>query len=243
MKKSFRQILLLLVVLLLLLSFTGCAGLDQMRQQQAFICEDGSILWNGCTYMPLPESAYFMPTTSYASTIYTTEPDVPVLLSGILFKETLYASTDGRFLINVKVSNITHYCREDLYEEITARILAPFTPEIVCYSYNTYNTKRYYILTEEQTTAITQVVETTEPLPSIEGWYLDYDMVFRLYESSRDMLFQRAYLDIGAIGNSYYLTLYTYEEALNNAVPQGCYAVPEDFNPIFDEIISSIRNA
>ena len=242
MKKVLKQISAFLLTLLLLLSFAGCARLDQMRQQQVFASDDGGILWNGYTYLPLPESEYFMPEMDYNTSLYLTASDVPVLLSEIFATEVLYASPDGRFLNSIWNGGGTFYCREDQYAQIADRILAPFTSDLICYSYEVFDEEayeyvvNYYTLTEEQIAVITQVIETIEPMPSTEGWYLDYDRMVQLEKCSQDMLFRANCLVIAVSGDTYYVTYYSGEEALTCAVPKA-------YNDTFDQIVHAYWNS
>lgn len=240
MKKVLKQISAFLLTLLLLLSFAGCARLDQMRQQQVFANADGSIQWNNCIYKRLPDCEYLAPDVNYISPIYLTEPDVPVLLSQMIYIDHLFAGKDDRFLTGYWYES-TNYCREDVYDDICARILAPFTPDIVCYSYPVYDEEtyemenRYCILTPEQVAAINQVMETTQPVIQNEGWNYTCEWAVTLLECSQDMLFRREYLDIAINGSTYQLVLSADGETLVYSVPQSC-------NNTFDEIVRAYRN-
>lgn len=82
MKKYVKIIALVLSVFTFCTILCSCDALDEMRDKQAFWQKDGSILYNGNTYVKLPVykelnyKAY-----DHESYIHITEKDVPVLLS------------------------------------------------------------------------------------------------------------------------------------------------------------------
>ena len=80
----------------LLCGLCGCTAIDKMRESQAFLQADGTILWQGNTYIPVPGGA--SPQIGSESMIYVTAPDVPVLLSVIMAEKMCMASQDGRLL-------------------------------------------------------------------------------------------------------------------------------------------------
>ncbi len=82
MKKYIKIIALILSVFTLCTILCSCDAIDEMRDKQAFWQKDGSILYNGNTYVKLPlytevNSKDF----GYDSYIHVTEKNVPVLLS------------------------------------------------------------------------------------------------------------------------------------------------------------------
>lgn len=241
MKKNVKRIFVLLLVVLQLALLCGCDALDQMRENQAFLQKNGDVLWNGNIYKPLPPCEYLQPGWDSLTTIFVTEPDVPVLLSGMNSALTLYAGGDNTLLQNYH-SKDASYCIESEYEAMCARINAPFQPDIICYSYSYYDPEteqyegRYYDLTQEQVDAIKLVVETTEPVTLQDGMYLDYQWSLYLEECSTDRLFRRHTMDICYSGSTYYLELYTDSESVLFAVPEGC-------NDTFDQIVQEFLNA
>lgn len=243
MKKNYKRIFALLLVLTQLVLLCGCDALDEMRQNQAFLNEDGDILWNGSTYKKLPACAYLAPLCDYDTIVNVTEEDVPVLLSSMFSQFYYYPSEDGRFL-SARSHNTdeVYYCESSVYDAICARIQAPFEPDIVCYSYDVYQEDsyeyetKYYTLTQEQVDAIKLVVQNTTPTTMQDGMYLDSQWSIALEECSQDMVFRRSNMEISYAGSTYYLHLNTDDEQLLFTVPEGC-------NAIFGEIVKEYLDA
>lgn len=237
MKKMLKRSLALVLVLVQLVLLCGCDALDEMRENQVFFDENGDILWNGTTYKALPYSDLLNPELDYMEQVYVTEADVPVLLSSMLAQYYLFASTDGEFLVS-NLAEPVYYCKASQHEALSARLLAPFEPDIVCYSYDVYDEEtweydtQYYTLTQEQVEVIELVIEQVEPTVMGEGWSLDYDYDIWLEECSEDMLLRRNSMDIAVSGSTYYLFLYTDAQTLVFTVPDGCKAA-------FDGIVSA----
>ncbi len=82
MKKYAKLISLVLVIITFCTILCSCDALDEMRASQGFWWKDGTIHYDGNTYVKLPvytelnSSAY-----GYDSSIFITEKNVPVLLS------------------------------------------------------------------------------------------------------------------------------------------------------------------
>lgn len=236
-----KRALTLLLALSTLFLLCGCAALEQMRQEQAFIDQEtGYITWNGATYQALSHNEYFTIESESNRYVYATEPDVPVLLSQGFAERTLIRSDDDQILWDYR--NSVYYCESSAYEEMNARIKAPFQPEIVCYSYSVYNEETYdydtlyYTLTQEQVEAIELVVQNTEPTVLGDGMFLEEEYCISLQECSEDMLFRRGCADISVNGSTYYLHLYTNDGTVLFIVPEGCKAV-------FDEIVKAYITA
>lgn len=233
--KKVKRISALLLAALLIFVLCGCDALDEMRHNQAFFDTDGNILWNGSVYRKLPACDYFVPQTNYETTVSVTEDDVPVLLSDMLSLSSYYPSDDGMFLR--ECDSEVYYCEESVFEKIQNQILAPFVPDILCYSYDVFDEDfydfetKYYTLTQEQAAAVAYVVENTEPTTMQEGMYLDNDWLVYLYACSQDMLFQNNTMDISVCGSTYYVHQYTDNGTL-------LFTVPEDYNAVFAEIVA-----
>lgn len=243
MKKNFKSMLVLLLVLVQLFVLSGCSALDALRNNQAFYNQDGDILWNGSTYKQLPTCPDLYPEISYETTIYVTEPDVPVLLSAMFHLSRYTPSEDCRILMADDYDVNLYYCEASIYEDLCARIRDPFVPELVCYSYDVFDDDpytpsdtAYYTLTPEQVEVITTVVENTEPTVMRDGMTVDHLWSVYLEECSKDMLFRRNSMDIFYTGNTYYLLLYTDQEELLFTVPAGC-------NDQFDLITAAQRQS
>lgn len=235
MKKQFKYVLVLLLVVAQLFLLCGCIPLDEMRENQAFFDENGDILWNGSTYKLLPSSELLLPEIDYETSVWVTQPDVPVLLSAVMADVWLSANKDGSILESMY--EYQYYCREELYDSLCAR-MENFTPDLVCYSYDVFDEEnyefdtQYYVLSQEQCEVIELVTQTVEPTAMDNSWYLDYEWSVYLEECSEDMLLRRNSLDIAVNGDTYYLLLYTDTQTLAFTVPDGCKAA-------FDEIVST----
>ena len=238
MKKTAKRILVLLLAFSMFFVLCGCDALDEMRDMQAFLNEDGTITWQGNIYKKLPNSEYLNPEREYV--LCVTEQDVPVLLSEVFQKMSLSATKDKKVLVNLYGEDWS-YCIESEYEEMCAKIKAPFAPEIVCYNYSYFNEEtgmfegKYYTLTQEQVDAIKLVIETVAPTELSDGMYMDTMYTIFLEECSADMVFRRDVMDISlsASGKTYYISLYTDTEDILFTVPEGC-------NAIFDDIFKAV---
>ncbi len=234
--KQIKRIAALTLILVQLFLLCGCNALDQMRETQAFY-DVGKINRNGVIYQLLPSCEELNPPADLTSIVYVTPPDVPVLLSRLLANEQLWLSTDGNFLISLYDDNI--YCRQEMHQQMSQRIREGFTPEVVCYSYETYDeetddvSEDTYILTDEQVEVIELIISTVEPQTMGEGWWLDYDWSVALEECSADMLFRRSDLEIAVSGRTFYLLLYTDTETLAFTVPTGCNAQLEEITKAY----------
>lgn len=244
MKKNLKRFSVLLLTLSLLFALCGCDALDEMRQRQAFVNEDGTITWQGNIYKELPYSEFLNPDTSYENRVYATKPDVPVLLADMNHERSFEATEDKKVLSGYYGGEEYCYCLESIYDELCARINAPFEPEVVCYDYSVYNEEtnemdmKYYTLTQEQVDAIRLIVETEEPTVLADGMYMDTMNHIWLDECSADRLFSRRTMQISlsASGNTYYLTLYTDDGEVLFTVPSGC-------NDIFGDIYKAYNEA
>lgn len=231
--KKLKKVLLVLLAAVLILSLCGCDALDQMRENQVFLDEDGNISYNGVTYKKLPQCDLLYPETTNSIYLYVTEPDVPVLLSAAFVQEYLNVSSDGNFLFNYD----SNYCASDMYEEICKRIEEPFTPEVMCYEYDYYDVEiddfrwETYTLTKEQMDAVSLVLQSVEPV-DMSQWSLNYDWSVSLQECSSDLLFRRGYLEIVSSENDFFLVRYSDQGTQVYPVPDGCW-------DIFNQIVSA----
>lgn len=243
MKKNLKRLFVLFLVLLQLFVLCGCSALDEMREMQAFLNEDGTITWQGNIYKKIPYNEYLDTSSASESPVFVTKSDVPVLLSTTFSVGSFYASEDKTFLTDFYAEE-GNYCLASKYEEICARIKAAFVPEIVCYQYSFYNEEtgmfesKYYTLTQEQTNAIKLVMETVEPTVFSDGMHLDTMFTVFLEECSADMLFRRNTVDLSLSenGKTYYISLYTDTGELLFTVPEGCNAA---FDGIFKAVVDN----
>ena len=229
MKKFLKGFCTIFLIGAMIFAFTGCNALDDMRAHQIFPNEDGSFVINGIRYVPLDANEYFAPGETVMEDYYLTEPDVPVLLSQQYALGRMDLTEDGRFCRDWYRG--IWFCAEDIYEEMQARNLEPFVPEILFYNFYNMNkngewVEIIYTLSEEETTAIAEVMKG-EPLQLGNGIYISYDWEYSLIEASEDLLFRHSGPCIGKAGDTYYLSTYKETGATT-------YQVPEEFNALFD---------
>ena len=245
--KKCKRLLALMMAVLLCFSLCGCDALDEMRAQQAFWQLDGSILLGETVYRPLTPCEEFSPNMSDGDYICVTDPDVPVLLSGII-GENFDISADGVFLENWSYGedgrSAYYYCRDDKHEEIEQRIQTGFKAEVLCYEYEQYDIKEgyqglaRYTLTEEQAQAVKTVYSSAIPAPVEDGFFFDSDVSLPLYAASADHLFMRdAQLTVELAGKSYYLSVEQTDGTLL------LYTVPVDMHATFGGILETYHKA
>lgn len=230
MKGIYKRLLALILILVQLPLLFGCAALDKMRASQAFINEDTHYIhWDGKVYRPLSYGKYLTVDAQEQTIVYATAPDVPVLLSNMLYDKILQPTDNKQILWDIRGD--VYYCEENSYDAIWERIKAPFVPDTVCYSYETYDQETheygtaYYHLTDEQIQAIELVASQTEPTVLTQGMYMRYDWTVTLEECSEDMLFRKASCRISQSENTYYLRVITDSGEVLFTVPSGCNAI------------------
>lgn len=230
-----KRILCLLLVLTMVFALSGCAYLDDLRAQQAFLI-DGDVHWNGQVYKRLPENNSFSPAWGFGG-LNVTKPDVPVLLSDTFREFRASVSSDGLFLSGNEV--YAYYCREDVYDVWAARMEEPFVPQVVGYYYYYWDESlqeggdRFYVFTEEQVEVMDVVLDAVEPMVIGEGWSLDYGYRFSLEFATEDLMFRRsAQIDLAQAGAQYYLIDYRYGK-------ENIYQVPAEYNAIFAAIFEN----
>lgn len=233
--KKFIRFVSLLVLLCVCLS--GCSYLDELRTNRATIVEDDIIrLYDGTEYKLLPEIEYFSPFNSSlgsTTTIYVVDEDVPLLLSE-LYGYWGYKSHNGQFIERDFGSFTQCYCRTDIYDSIIARSSSGFIPEVYAYSYYDHKTNsgQFYTLTAQQAEALEAVLATQEPYQLPSNAKLDYLYSVRLYQSSRDFLFQKYAVLIFYNEGKYYL----------RDTDSLIYDVPQELNLVFDAIMEKELN-
>lgn len=247
MKKMKKLLSLCCIVCLLLPLLCGCNALDDARKMQAFYDEEENILWNGAVYKKLPQGEYFSPDIDYgySKTIYVTKPDVPVLLQEMFCEASLNADKDGVILEKdysyaSGYYDTVYYCREDRYEDVSARLQAPFKADMVCYTYHVYDmesgefVEKIYRLTNDQWGVLRKILENGEPMEVSAGWELSFDEIVSLEECSEDMLFRRSFLDLMNCGGTYYLE---FDDGRTTKI----YQVPFEATAYMEKIMAAQR--
>ena len=239
MKKA-KRIVALTLALLLCLPLCSCKELDDMRTHQAFLQEDGTILWNEAVYVPLSEEDLRMCEEyglfdDYGSRTYAylTDTDTPVLLSE-RFGNRMYVYDDNTILCGYSGDGTISFCREDCYERVKAKIDEIVKRnEVVGYSItfrSPYTGQENVIpLTEEQQSVLQTVMSTVVP----DYWVkpeIRFDAVTLVgHNYLGEPLSDVAMLERTGDGR-YNLILYTEE-------PMRQYAVPEEYYPLCDEMM------
>ncbi len=232
MKKSKRVVALLLAVVLCL-SLTGCNYLDELRANQGFWQEDGTIQLGQYTYKMLnvANSDDFYPDLggSIRADIYITTQDVPVLLAS-QFGDWFTLSEDGVFL---NANGGGYYCRADKFDSIEKRLNEGFTHEVYSYAYVWWDDKgeayvdKTYIFSQSQAEALEQALATGKVLDLPDGAYLDEDHRLEIRSCSKDLLFRRWSCDVMVSGDTYYVAPADGETVIK---------VPDNLKSAFEEI-------
>ena len=239
MKNTWKRLLAAALCLFLLIPLAGCDALDEMRKDQAFIQDDGTILWNGNVYKLLPENKYFQPMITGERSLSLTEKDVPVLLSGT-FALTYMGIDEAETLIHV-YGEQPYYCRADQYDALSARLSEPFAVEELCFQYGYYDYEEdkyiegFHTLTSAQAQAVEEVLAKVTPWKlgesgaHISGWTM------MIQESSKDHLMRRNRAQLVVEGLSAYLTVEMGTETY-------VYTIPDNLRPIFIEMSNLYDN-
>lgn len=243
MKKVKRFVALFTALVLVCLSATGCNAIDEMRENQAFYTETGTVMLRGNEYLPLPENEYFSPFDSEDSLIQITEADLPVLLS-VFAGESATLYNDG--IILTTDYGDTHYCRADKHDQYSTLLSEPFVPTSYCYTYSVLDTDTFdyieynYKLTDEQVKAVDEILATVTPTwrDRIGDLYADYSE--DLYACDDTMLMRKESIRIEKFGSYYCLAGMMYDDT---GILEYEYAVPNEYNAIFDNIIKASVDA
>ena len=238
MKKILKRVGVLLLLATMVFSLCGCRELDEMRERQLFLEEDGSFFKDGIRYVPLDANDYFCPNFGSDNICYLTKPDVPVLLSQQFNIGYLEFSEDGSFCEDLQEAQ--WYCREDLFEEVQAKNREPFVPDILFYNYFTYDENGewkdlVYTLSQDEADAIAKVLKG-EPLQLGDGIYITYDWELTLTEATEDLLFSYSGPTLGKAGNTLYITIYSGKGT-------HTYQVPQEYNSILETMAKRYLDA
>lgn len=226
MKKFIRTAILVFALTVLCFSLSGCHALDTARNAQAFLNDDGTILYDGKIYKPLPAGSEYAELTyslisSYIenNTVYITEKDVPVLLSGIVGTSAHIDKDKKIICANYVIDNSSdsrNYCREDIYDNFVEEIKNPnytkYSMQLDTFLLRILYTdidipesidlKDYEIAAINEIIALGDTVKDPYSVDTHEGTYAD------IYRSTEDGLISENYCTISRNDDLYYITVY-----------------------------------
>lgn len=233
MKNVLKKGFLILICAVLLCSLAGCAELDEMRSKHALLQDNGDIIWQDAVYKELPNSQYLNPDEDlWKAAVCLTEDDVPVLLSEFNVLAHLFSCENGTFLRAGSGLRPTYYCREDLYDQVTEELNAPFTADVMFFNYYTYDidtSKQHrYVLTDEQFAMVEHIVTNTQPIAEYNADYRSENS-FILKKGSKSLLRQYSFATVYKTGNDYFLLVQE-----NGA--RCLFQVPEEYEVPFSNL-------
>ena len=234
--KLFRRLFLVLLSLLVCLSLCGCRQLDEMKAKHAVWRKDGTILWNGTVYRPLPRRNFDLNGNRFTESINVTESDVPVLLSED-YGERFYGTEDGVFLYGYKsdeeyTNHTREYCRADKYKEVRAEFDQMERLEGLCYDYydQADHTHKTYYLTVEQQQSLYNIMEygySSQILSSDNVYSVD------LYWHDPYDLYRQSAFTLMSTGYAFYIM----EGPPYSESWEWGWLVSDDYKTIIDNII------
>lgn len=173
MKKAFKRFSLLVLVFSMLFSLCSCFNLEALRERHAIMQDTDTVILSGKTYKRLPECDNFSPPDQEYTSLYITNPDVPLLLassesnpaysnkSGEIITVQPYGYSDHIYYETVNYLDALAdskgsllFCREDVYDEMLGRINDKDKDYFYCARFYTDDCTMYYYLSEEQADAI-----------------------------------------------------------------------------------------
>lgn len=233
MKKVLKIVCVCLVLTVVCLTFSGCSALDEIRETRITLTEKGTILYDGHEYTLLPECEYLNPHYDYsADLLYLADEEVPLLLTSIFCTEHSI-SADKKFIsAGLDGDTPQYYCRDDIYNDMIARITEGFKPDGYCYDYYDFDSENVviYKLKANETEAIRQVLKDVTPmvLPDIAN--VNSEISVRIDACSDDLYFRNYAYDIYLLEDKYYILAESGEQYM-------LYTVPEELSDIFKEIL------
>lgn len=253
--KKWKRLLVLLMTVALCLSLCGCRELDDMKARHATWMEDGNILWNGHTYIPLyntfdEENYAFVEELNFndSEVIHITKPDVPVLLSETMGTNG-YTGAGGLLVeVNRYVPSIhadmeytnTVYCRADMYSWTMDALQNGYEIQEYGYYYYDYDTgeEKRGTLNAAQQQAIETVLNTVDPITSEGGeYYAYYDCSLSITAYSTAHLFSQ---EIGELvyDNGVYSIMCSYYDDDYNRTDKW-YDIPKKYNALFNKLFEN----
>ena len=234
--KNRKRVLAMVLTLLFCLSLCSCSKLDEMQEMHAVWRKDGTILWNGAVYRPLPRRYFDLNGNRFTKSIYVTDADVPVLLSAS-YGEHFYGSADGVFIYGYKASEeyssyTREYCRADKYEEVKATLDGMEWLDGLCYDYydQAENTHKTYYLTVEQQQALYKIMEYGY---STSVWSSDNVYNVDLYYHDPYDIYRQSAWTLVSTGDAFYIM----EGPPYSESWEWGWMVPDDYRIIVENII------
>ena len=227
-----KRILAFSLVLVMIFLLCGCDALDELRSQRAkYVWKD--IVFQDVTYKKLPICPALNPELDNKRPVYVVDPEVPLLLITTEADATFYRSVDGNFLL--QRSSEAVYVREDMYEQLNAKILKGWEYTKTYYEYMKYDENwdyemKIYTLTQEQVEALEFLTQNVEPTTMEDGMYMQRDWTITLQESSEDGYFVRSGGKIVGVGRNYYLVIQ------DGKLRDQYFKVPDGLVSTFDDI-------
>jgi len=233
MKKVLKSISICLILMVICLAFSGCSMLDEIRETRINLTENGNLVYNGHEYILLPECEYINPIFDYNSPLlYLADDEVPLLLTSIFCTEHAISADEKFISAGLDGDSPQYYCRDDIYNDIIAKINEGFKPDGYCYEYYDFKNGKdmIYQLTKEETEAIGKVLKEVTPtiLPDIAN--VNYEISVTLDACSDDLYFRNYAYDIYLLEGKYYLAAESGEQYM-------IYTVPEELNGVFKGIL------
>lgn len=239
--KFWKRILTVCLAVMMLTSLCGCKILDEMRDEQAFLQEDGSIIWKGTTYLQLTSAMteYLYPKLS-EETLYVTTPDVPVLASPLELEFHGQPSKDGMLLqVYTNAGELTYYCRKGDYDTLMKRLSGEFPADVVCFFYTALEfgeyVERHYTLTPEQNSALKDTFENTEPKAASKVGTIQDGTSIYLYQCSADLLLRRSNALVTKTADQYVLQIPVENDVLLYLIPQTHHKAMESLFKAYED--------
>lgn len=205
MKKIIKILTAVALIGILCMLFTGCDMLDDMKANHAVMSEDmQKISFRNETYLKLPDGAHPFISPNYDA-VFTTEADVPVLLSEDYGYFTDYDPVRGLLKVNndntyvtsaidyygyyAEPQNYTYYCKEDMYDKYLEIIEENETNRIGFYDYG----ELYYtaVLSSGTSEEIIELMTSENGMTTElyeEAMASEYDCVYELYRCDKEIL-------------------------------------------------------
>ncbi len=243
MKNVFRLVALALVCVMLCVALSGCDKTIKEIQDFAsnnsrygVILDDGSLRYNGMTYLPLPEGEYHINREGEIESIQIYGESVPILLRNTISGDfaSLYNTynTDNynkRFIELPCKDSAKYYCVADVYDEVVAEIEGGI--EYPVYRYETVTNRDFLVFryfTEDQITALREILSTVEPV-ILEGEAY-YSEAVPCCAQSKSGYFYKVVFKLCRQKNKLYLSKESESGTLT-------YHVPEEYVSLLEPIL------